>query len=183
MHERRAEPVAERLVVTPVVEERVEVPHHLVVKHLLGVLDRHAIGHALGGHLGEAVEPTAAFLVAMFARAIGGIPWRAGTPDLVRLANVIAGIAQHQRINRDRRIPPGPLQNRAHAGAEKVLAGEQRTAARRARRRRDKCVLEQHTLIRDAIKRRCLDDRIRAGAGFRLGVRAGVLAPVIGKCK
>ena len=90
VHERRAEPVAERLAVTPVVEERVEVPHHLVVEHLLGILDRHTIGHSLGRHLRKAIEHPTALFVAMYACAIGGIPWRAGAPDLVRLADVIA---------------------------------------------------------------------------------------------
>ena len=69
------------------------------------------------------------------------------------------------------------------AGAEKILAGEQRTAARRARRRGDEGVLEQHPLVGDAIERRRLDDGVRAGTGLDLGVGAGVLAPVVGERK
>ena len=115
----------------------------------------------------------------MFARTVRRIPRRAWTPNLVRLANVVAGIAQHQRVSGDGQIPLGPLQNSTHAGAEKVLAGEQRTPARRARRRRDEGMLEQHPLIGDAIERRRLDDHVRPRPGLHLGVRAGVLAPVI----
>ena len=40
-----------------------------------------------------------------------------------------------------------------------------------------------YALIRDVIERRCLDNRIRTGAGFCLGVSAGVFAPVIRKGK
>ena len=183
MHERRAEPVTERLVAIAVGKERVEVAHHLVVKDLLGILNRHTGGHALGGCLRETVEPAAAFLVAMFARTVRRIPRRAWTPNLVRLADVITSLAQHQRVSGDGRIPLGPLQNRPHACAKKVLAGEQRTAAWRARRRGDEGVLEQHPLVGDAIERRRLDDGVRAGTGLDLGVGAGVLAPVIGKGK
>ena len=124
MHERRAKPVAERLVTLAGVEERIEIAHHLIVEQLLGRLHRHAIGHALGCHLRKPIEPVAAFLVAKLARAIRGIPRCAGRPDLVRLADVITGIAQHQRKRRDHRIPLGSLQDRAQAGAEKVLPGK-----------------------------------------------------------
>ena len=181
VHERRSEPVAERLVAIPVIDERVKIAHHLVVKHLLGILQRHAGGHALGGRLRKTVEPPAAFLVTMFARAVRRIPRRAGAPDLVRLADVIAGVAQHQRVRRDGGVPFGSLQNRAHAGAEKILAGKQRTAARRARRRGDEGVLEQHPLLSDSVERRRLDDGVRAGTAIDLRVGAGVLAPVVGE--
>lgn len=183
MHERRAEPVAKRLVVTAIVEERVKIAHHLVVKNLLGILDQHATGHTLGRHLREAVEDPTAFFIGIFTGTVWRVHGRTRSPNLVRLADVIAGVAQHQRVRRNGGVPLGPLQNRAHAGAEKILAGKQRTAARRARRRGDEGMLEQNALIRNAIERRRLDDRVWAGAGFHLGVRTGVLAPVIGKGK
>ena len=181
VHERRSEPVAERLVAIPVIDERVKIAHHLVVKNLLGILDQHATGHALGRHLREAVEHPTAFFIGIFTGTVWRVRGRTRSPDLVRLADVIAGVAQHQRVRRDGGIPLGPLQNRAHAGAEKILAGEQRTAARRARRRGDEGVLEQHPLLSDSVERRRLDDGVRAGTAIDLRVGAGVLAPVVGE--
>jgi len=183
VHKRRSEPVAERLVTIPVIDERVKIANHLVVKNLLGILDQHTTGHALGRHLREAVEHPTAFFIGIFTGTVWRVRGRTRSPDLVRLTDVIAGVAQHQRVRRDGGVPLAPLQNRAHAGAEKILAGEQRTAARCARRRGDEGVLEQHPVVSDAVERRRLDDRVWAKAGFHLGVRTGVLAPVIGKSK
>ena len=65
-------------------------------------------------------------------------------------------------------VPLGSLQDRAQAGAEKSTDRKYRASAWRTRRRGDERVLEQHTVVCDAIEHRCLDDRICTSPFFNL---------------
>ena len=137
----------------------------------------------LRGVLGEVVIFPAGLLVAVFLAAVRGVGGRARAPDLVALADVVARVAQHQRVGRDGRIPLRAVEDRAHMGAEEVLAGEQRAAARRAARGGDERVAEERALAGDAVDVRGLDDLVEARAAVDLGVGAGVAAPVVGEAE
>ena len=183
VREGRSEPVAERLARLAIGEEGVEIVAHLGQQFLFRRLEGHAFAHQLRRVLGEVVEVASGLLVGVLLAAVGRVGGRAGAPDLVALADVIARVAQQQRVAGNAGVPLRSLENRAATRAEEILPRQQRTAARRAARRGDEGVLEQHALARHAVEVRRLEERIDGRAGFGGRVAVCVTAPVIGEAE
>ncbi len=183
MGERRAEPVAERLAVRPGCQEGLEIAADLGEQLRLRVGEGRAGLDHLGGVLGEVVELPTGLLVRVLLAAVRGVRGLSGAPDLVALADMVARVAEHQRIRRDRSIPLRAVEDRAQVGPEEVLAREQRAAARRAARGGHEGVAEDRAFAGDAVDVRGLDDLVEARATVDLGVSAGVAPPVVGEAE
>ena len=103
----RAEPIAEGLAGLPGSEEVVEIAADLIVDRIFCRCERLTLRDHSGDVGGKLVKPTARFLVGVFSGAVGSIVGRAGTPDFIGLTEVVAGLAQHERIGRIGIIPDG----------------------------------------------------------------------------
>ena len=86
-------------------QERLEVTAHLSQQLHLRGLERQALADQLRRILGEIIEVAAGLLVGVTLPAVRCIGGRAGTPYFVALADVIARVAQQQRICGDCRVP------------------------------------------------------------------------------
>src|SRR5690606_4280665 len=151
------EPVAERLLWLAVIQKAIEVGQHLVVQHLLGLIEVHTAADHPRYVLRELIEAAAGFLVAILAGPKGRIVRRAGAPHLVRFADVVSGIAQQQRERWLRAIPHGAAEDRGPARSPEVLARYQCAAARRAAWRGHKRTAEQYAITGDAVEVRRTD--------------------------
>ena len=103
-------------------EKRIEAAHlgeDFVARHREAHSPLHPLGHAFG----EVVRFDAGLLIRVALPAKRRVDWRARTPHLVALADVIARVAQQQRKRRDRVVPDRALQDRAAPGVEEVTAG------------------------------------------------------------
>ena len=181
MHVGRAEPEAERPVLRARGQEVIEVLADLVVQGLLGRLEGRPIGDHPRDVLRELVEPPAGLLVGVFPRAVRCIGGRAGAPHLVHLADVIAGIAEHQRVRGLGAVPDGAEQDGTATGPPEMLARQEGAAARGAARGGDERPAEQDPFPGHPIEvgrpHRVVD---RAGS-VELGIRPGVPPPVVGE--
>ena len=176
-----AEPETERLTALPIAEERLEVPHDLRVELLLRGFDGFSGRDHLRDVLGELVEAASGLAVVEGVRAVGRVGRCSGAPHLVALADVVARLAEHQGITRDRRVPTGSLEDGSHPGPPEILARQQRAPARRARRCGHVGVAEEDAFPRDAIDVRRVDHVVQRPGPIDRAVGAGVTAPVIGE--
>ena len=183
VHIGRSEPVGEGLSRRATLQEGLEVPGDLGVELLFGRLERDALADQPRDVLRKGVEAAPGRLELVLATSIRRIVGVAGAPDLVGLAEVIAGVTQQKRIRRDRRIPDGATQDGAAARAPEVLAGQQGAAAWGAGRSRDKRAAEQRALARHPvdIRRPSAKQIIDGARAIQLGIAPRVPAPVIGK--
>jgi len=106
----RAEPVTERRCVRPRGEQVAEVAADSLKNFLFGRLAGPTGGHHLRHLLRELIDPAAVSLEAVLL-GIGRVDRPAGAPDLVGVAEKIAGVAKQRRKARNRVIVDGANQN------------------------------------------------------------------------
>ena len=176
-----AEPVGEGFPRLAGGEHRAEVLADLVEQLFARRFNRGALGHHLGHVLGEVVKLSTCLLESVGLATVRGVARGAGAPDLVGFSEVIAGIAQQERVGGDGGIPDGALQDGAAASPPEVLTGEQRTATRRAGGRVDVRVAEEHALAGELVEVRGTDDVVDPASSVSLSVDAGEATPVVGE--
>ena len=164
-------------------EEGVEVGADLGVDFVFRGGEGLAFGDQVRDVGGEFIEAIAGLFVGVFAGAVGRVVGRAGAPDLVGFAEVVAGFSEEEGVGRVGVIPDGAAENRATAGAPEMLAREQGAAAGRATGGGDEGFAEEHALAGDAVEVRRLHGVAEGAGTVELGVGAGVAAPVVGEDK
>ena len=113
----RSEPISEGLVGGFRREHRAEVAADFFQELAAGGFGRGAFRHEVGRVLGEVIERPSGFFEGVLLAAVWGVGRGAGAPDLIGLTQVIAGVAQEQRVGRDGFIPDRALEDGAAAGA------------------------------------------------------------------
>ena len=177
-----APPVAEGSVIRSGVEETVEVASHLVEQFLFRVSNGQ-VSQPFRRLLGEIIEPDAGGLISGAFPAIRGMLRQSGSPDFIRVPDVVSGFFQYQGVARYAFVPPCARENRSQARLPEVPPRQYRASARGAAWSGNMRVEEECAFSGNSVEVGRVYQLVDCALAGLSPVGAGISAPVVRECE